>query len=304
MFMRRDELKVAVIGAGLAGLNCAGRLMGLGHSVEVFDRGRGPGGRASRRRDGGWRFHHGAPGGYGLVRRLAAGLTIHARDGVVQLARVPEGGWRLEHERPAPSSQFDVVVLALPPGDAVELLAPAPGLARVVSTVTMDPCLVAMVGFAAHVVVPESDPTIRDLSFARGSLERAIRQVDDQPRPGYDAWVLYGEAQFSRDNIDCDIDLVARHLLQAFEAKVGDHLPPLLHLRGHRWRQAKARRALGMDCLYDPALRIGVCGDWCRGITVDDALASGRALAARIAMADQHHPGNPLRKSAGSSHWG
>lgn len=305
MFMRRDELKVAVIGAGLAGLNCAGRLMGLGHSVEVFDRGRGPGGRASRRRDGGWRFQHGSPGGYALVRRLAAGLTVHARDGIVQLVRLPEGRWRLERERPAPPADFDVVVLALTPADAGELLGPAPGLARVVATVAMDPCLVAMVGFASPVVLPpDGDATNRDLRFAQGSLERAVRQHDDQPRPEYDAWVLYGETQFSRDNVDCDVDLVARHLVEAFAVGVGDRLPPLLHLRGHRWRQARARRPLGMDCLYDPALRLGVCGDWCRGTTVDDALASGRALAARIAMADQHQPGNPLWKSAGSSHSG
>jgi hypothetical protein len=37
-----------------------------------------------------------------------------------------------------------------------------------------------------------------------------------------------------------------------------------------------------MDCLYDPLLGLGVCGDWCRGIGVDNALASGRALASRI----------------------
>ena len=57
-----DRLRVAVIGAGLAGLVAARTLVDHGLEVEVFDKGRGPGGRASTRRDGELRFDHGAPG--------------------------------------------------------------------------------------------------------------------------------------------------------------------------------------------------------------------------------------------------
>jgi renalase len=267
MIMRKDDFKVAVIGAGISGLNCAARLMSLGYPVEVFDKGRGPGGRASRRREGGWRFQHGAPGGYDLMRRLAAGLTIHSREHIVGLERHRENGWRLRHERETAPDVFDVVVLALPPEQAVELLAPAPGLARVVSTVRMDPCLTAMVGFASPVETPELETT-----DATGSLERAVRQQDEQPREDYEAWVLYGETQFSRDNLECDLDLVAQHLVDDFRHAVGGALPPILHLRGHRWRYARVRRPLGMDCLYDAVLGLGVCGDWCRGVGVDEAL--------------------------------
>ncbi len=280
MIMRRDEFRVAVVGAGISGLNCAARLMSLGYPVEVFDKGRGPGGRASRRREGGWRFQHGAPGAYDLMRRLAAGLTIHSRELVVGLERERENGWRLLRDRAAPSDVFDVVVLALPPEQAVGLLKPAPGLARVVSTVRMDPCLTAMVGFAAPVATPDLEP-----GATTGSLVRAVRQLDEQPHDGCEAWVLYGETQFSRDNLACDLDLVAQHLVQDFATVVGRQLPPILHLRGHRWRYARARRPLGMDCLYDPILGLGACGDWCRGFGVDEALASGRSLAARIASA-------------------
>lgn len=41
---------VAIIGAGIAGLACARFLAGNGHEVDVFDKGRGPGGRMSTRR--------------------------------------------------------------------------------------------------------------------------------------------------------------------------------------------------------------------------------------------------------------
>ena len=54
-------LRVAVIGAGVAGLVAARTLADHGVEVEVFDKGRGPGGRTSTRRDGELRFDHGAP---------------------------------------------------------------------------------------------------------------------------------------------------------------------------------------------------------------------------------------------------
>ncbi len=64
-------MNVAVIGAGMAGATCAHALSALGHSVQVFDKANGPGGRLATRRvewvDGEGRqritrFDHGAPG--------------------------------------------------------------------------------------------------------------------------------------------------------------------------------------------------------------------------------------------------
>lgn len=56
----RSAPKVAVIGAGLAGLTCATRLADEGVRVTVFDKGRGPGGRMATRRAGLLQFDHGA----------------------------------------------------------------------------------------------------------------------------------------------------------------------------------------------------------------------------------------------------
>lgn len=53
-------LKVAIIGAGMAGLTCAQDLAQCGMDVVVFDKGRGLGGRmATRRTDGSFQFDHG-----------------------------------------------------------------------------------------------------------------------------------------------------------------------------------------------------------------------------------------------------
>lgn len=56
----KNDLSVAVIGAGLSGLACATELQQAGCKVQVFDKSRGPSGRLSTRRGDGWQCDHGA----------------------------------------------------------------------------------------------------------------------------------------------------------------------------------------------------------------------------------------------------
>ena len=39
---------------------------------------------------------------------------------------------------------------------------------------------------------------------------------------------------------------------------------------------------LVIGALWEPTLRLGVCGDWCRGARIEDAFLSGHAAAGRI----------------------
>lgn len=68
--------KVAVIGAGLAGLTCARTLADHDIDVTVFEKSRGYGGRCATRRDGVWRFDHGAQ--YFTIRDRRLHPLVHA----------------------------------------------------------------------------------------------------------------------------------------------------------------------------------------------------------------------------------
>lgn len=52
--------KIAIIGAGIAGLSCARELQQAGINVQLFEKSRGPAGRMSTRRGQDWQCDHGA----------------------------------------------------------------------------------------------------------------------------------------------------------------------------------------------------------------------------------------------------
>jgi predicted NAD/FAD-dependent oxidoreductase len=79
------QKKVAVIGAGIAGLSCAIQLQKMGFEVEVFEKSRGPSGRMSTRQGKGWVADHGAQ--YFTARDpiLIAELSAWIDAGIVSL---------------------------------------------------------------------------------------------------------------------------------------------------------------------------------------------------------------------------
>ena len=95
-------MKIAVIGAGIAGLACARRLVDGGHAVTVFERSSAPGGRAATRRTEIGGFDHGAQ--YLTARNPAfveQTETWH-RSGVIAPWPVVAHGLGATSDRPAP----------------------------------------------------------------------------------------------------------------------------------------------------------------------------------------------------------
>lgn len=200
-------LSVGIVGVGIAGLACAQGLVGRGHEVVLFDKGRGPGGRMSTRRldtsAGTARFDHGAQ--YFTVRDpgFEAQVTAWIADGVVApwpaaggdayvgvpamnspvrdlagrhrvhwstlVAEVEQrgDGWRLTVGA-GDVHDVDLMVIAVPAEQAAALLADAaPDLAARAGAAVSDPCWTVMLAFAEPVAVQ------RDCWRADGSREGA-----------------------------------------------------------------------------------------------------------------------------------
>ncbi|RPI16215.1 MAG: FAD-dependent oxidoreductase [Lysobacterales bacterium] len=78
-----DQVSVAVVGAGIAGLTCARELARAEARVTVFERSRGLGGRLGTRRQGNFAFDHGAQFVTARSRPFVKYVEIAGRAGVV-----------------------------------------------------------------------------------------------------------------------------------------------------------------------------------------------------------------------------
>ncbi|HZF75025.1 MAG TPA: FAD-dependent oxidoreductase [Acetobacteraceae bacterium] len=314
-------LPVAVVGAGLAGLSCACTLAAAGHPVRLYDKGRAPGGRLATRRaevDGvRLQFDHGAqyltargsafaalleadavrwpaagqgrfvgaPGMSALPRALAGGVPLLLSRHVTGLSR-DAVGWHVRHVDAAairsgrpiagvPATEdgpFAAVLLAVPAPQAVTLLEPLDArLARAAASADLAPCWTVMASFATR---PDLPDLVRPEA---GPLAWAAR---DSGKPGRDAatecWVLQASPTWSREHLEAEPAQAMERLLAALP------LPAPRHAAAHRWRYALADRPLGEGCVWDAALRVGLCGDWCIAGRAEAAFDSGAALARAV----------------------
>jgi len=304
--MSRD---FAVVGAGLAGLAAAGRLAGAGRDVTVIEKSGAPGGRCATRLRHGLAFDHGAPfaqvtlpafrevvadwaasghaahwpdgdtavglpGMRGLAAPMAGTLEIAWGSRVSGLERTGTG-WRLAREDAAPVTA-DCLVLAIPGPQAAALLPEGVSVTEL-DAVAMEPCWTVMAAFD-H---PLPGPAVVDGESA--PLARAIR---DSGKPGRahepEAWVLHADAAWTRAHLDDPADAVADHLLAALAQRLSHAMPAPATRMVHRWLYARVSRPLGRPFHWDPALGLGLAGDWCAGPGLEAAWQSGRTLAERI----------------------
>ncbi len=322
---------VAVIGAGLAGLTAARVLVERGYPVTVFDKGRGPGGRATTRREGEFVFDHGCqyltvrdarfsryvetwveqgqasvwparvatcergviaplagnivrwvgvPGMSAVAKRLAAGvdLELGVRIGSVQPG---DEGWAVSSEQPVPDEQYEVVIIAVPPEQAVPLLAAVPALQAAAAAVRMQPCWATMLAFEYDLEFPF------DAAFLRGGpLVWAANNGSKPGRPDAECWLLHASPEWSREHLEDAPAQVIPPLMEAFFAATGRKPLKPHFAQAHRWRYALPENPLGDGFLWDRASGVGVCGDWCHGARAESAFLSGLQLAERI-LADR-----------------
>lgn len=316
-------MSVAVLGAGLSGAVAARRLHQAGFGVTVVDKGRGIGGRMATRRiaEAGLAFDHGAqfmrahgpdfaacladwcargvaapwgapdrfvgtPGMTAPVRDLLAGLDVRSDRTVTGLAR--DGtGWRLAIAEAEIAERFDAVVISVPAPQTVRLLA-ASGLSLAgPEKATYAPCWSLMLALDGPAPFAEVDlrPTAGLIAYVARDDSKPDR-ASEQTR-----LVVYATPDWSRIHLEDERDTVIAALLDALVQIAGSPLKPV-HASAHRWRYAMVETALGQDCVYDPALRLGACGDWCLGPRVEAAFDSGAAAAARV-IGDLETPGRP-----------
>lgn len=225
------------------------------------------------------------PGMHSLGRHLAGDLDVRLEQLATRIE--PHGEqWRMSVRCEtvpiaATAGPFDAVVLALPADQAVSLLNMAPAMAAQADAARLAPCWTMMLAFEQPLDLPYDGAWIE--ASRLGWIAR--NSSKPQRRPG-EHWIANATQAWSIEHLEDEPERVKEKLLRAFHEATGSAVQPV-HVAMHRWRHAQAVRPLQADCLWDPNLRVGACGDWfSAGLEgagrVENAWLSGRAAADRI----------------------
>jgi hypothetical protein len=214
----------------------------------------------------------------GLAAHLAASLAIRSELRIAGLVRNGDA-WRLLGHDGAAVGEANIVIIAVPAPQAVELLSATPRLADRAAEAIFRPCWAVMLGYAAPLPVPFDGAFVND-----EPLSWICRNTSKPGRAGDEAWVVHASPDWSRDHLEDGEVSVSEALRRAFAEATGVEAPAPSYIAAHRWRYARVATALGTPCLFDDELEIGACGDWCLGANIEAAFRSGQAMAETILL--------------------
>lgn len=225
------------------------------------------------------------PGMRALGEHLAQSLDVRTEQ---QVRRVESFGnkWLLSVQSAtvpidASAGPFDVVVIAVPADQATTLLGSAPEFADASAAASLAPCWTLLMAFSESLDLPY------DAAWIDNSRLGWIAQDASKPqRRSGEHWVAQATASWSVEHLEDDTERAKEKLIKAFHDATGTTVQPVFSTV-HRWRYSQALRPVQDDCMWDPVLGLGACGDWfAAGLEgmgrVENAYLSGAALASRI----------------------
>ena len=306
--------RIAVIGAGMAGLAAAARLREADVAVSLFEKSRGLGGRlATRRFEGGAAdigaayvtvrdeafesvmqetIFSGHATGWAPKGRTSDEPWIVGMPGMSGLLRglardldiefqilverigMTSEGYVLQTDKGARGA-FDAVIAAIPAPQAEPLLQAHGKPFGEIAGVRMRSTLAGVYCFAEPVDLEA------DYLMSGGPIDVAYRNNSKAGRPAAETWVVHGTQDWSESVLEDNPQDSAAALLAAFRALAGP-VPKPVYQSGHRWRYAYVEKSLGVACLSGGNHWIAACGDWCLGARVEAAYLSGRAAAEAV----------------------
>ena len=308
-----EKPNIAIIGAGMTGVVCARNLKDAGYETTIFEKSRGIGGRmATRRTSEGLQFDHGAqyitaknkhfqsfidtaisagcaahwkieekstfvgrPSMNSLLGSTVEDLSIQFNTEILNVQK-SKHGWMLSSENQ--NQFFDIVVLALPAPQIINLIGEHNSLSQELTNVEMKPCLTLMAAFPSNKAAPfitrrEPDD---DLAWIAQDSAKPYR-----PRE-MTCWVAQAGDDWSTKYLEYDKDEIARILIPMLCDRLRVSSSELLYSSAHRWRYSRVTKPLGNSFLSDNSATLYVGGDWAISSRVEGAWESGTAISKAI----------------------
>jgi renalase len=309
-------IKIAIIGAGVAGLACGDQLAGQGFNITVFEKSRGLGGRLATRRTDYGAFDHGAQ--Y-ITARDEAFQSFLERAEKSSHSALWQAGCNFKnepvytgmpfmnrlvtplctHENLTLMRQTEIASLLYDadnliyltakdhqthgPFDHVVISAPAPQAMRLLTpldeafqTLAKITCAPCWTLLAAF----ESPLPLEAITLSDHSSIGWIAHNNTKPERStpYACYTVHMNEQASLIHLDHSKEDMTRLMLEDLKDVVGADLPPALYAASHRWLYAKVTRSLQQDYVMNKARTLSYCGDGCLGPRVEWAYLSGFRL--------------------------
>ena len=205
------------------------------------------------------------------IKHMASAHSVTWGHLVMGIARRHGEWWLLGAAGEA--GPFDAVVLAIPAEQAAAFVALHDfGMTRAAMMVRSQPCWTSM--FVFDRPLDGLPSVIRDV----GDIAWAARNSAKPGRPEPEAWVVQANAVWSGGRLDALPEQISELLLAALSDAARSLLPQPIAAHSHRWRYALSA-GTGDGALWNSELRLGVCGDWLLGPSIECAWLSGRMLA-------------------------
>ena len=221
-----------------------------------------------------------APRMSALGKALLAGRPswrIYLDTPITQVSGTPRA-WTLHAEADS-FGPFEHVVFALPPEQALALLPEGGRVADDLRRVDMLGCHTLMLGYAEE-EAPQAEWDCAHfddslLGFAAVNCSKPGRAVAF-------GVTVQTRHDWSQAHIEKPLDEVAAAIKARFHELTGWPTAASAYDRLHRWRYASTATPAGSPFLLDAEFGLSAIGDWCTGSKLEDAFASGAALADRL----------------------
>jgi renalase len=279
-------MKIAVIGAGLAGVCFAHGAIARGHTVNVFEKSRGTSGRLATRRSEHGAFDHGAP----VIQAQSAafraqseawvaegmlakqGADFVAQPGMSSLVKALEracsANFHFEHR----AIEFErslhwSVSLATGADAAVNAGSDVPrtvfdGFDALVLAIPAEQAAAFQSPFMQQLQQIQSQPCIVLMASLpepfSGVLPEGFKAFAESEKPGREhghRYVFHASAAWSQAHVEDAADALRTKLCEALKIEP-------LWATAHKWRFSQASTLLNEACLFDEPQKLGLCGDY------------------------------------------
>lgn len=210
-------------------------------------------------------------------KAMAQGLDVSLGMRVKKLSYI-NGAWRLYFEDGSEQGGYDYVLCAVPSVQALDLLPSNFSGLEALKITKMEACFALMIGLEGKHDFGWDSLRVKDNAVAWMAVNSS--------KPGRDksqtSLVVHAAPDWSNRHASADKAWVKDMLERSVDKLCDIACANAVHRSLHRWLYASVSKSPQEAALYDPALGVAACGDWCHGGRVEGAYLSGLAAANAI----------------------